>query len=117
MTKSIKELAKELNAEIYEENHDEIGTGILIRNFKPSDYDETLSLNSDGTHYYSHVESSEEDSEEFNSWVCTVDHHIESQVDFENGEAVSTSYCFVTNNSAGQSFDDDVDGVLDFWRE
>jgi len=117
MTNSIKELSKELNADVYEENHDEIGTGILVRKFKPSDYDDTLSINSNGSHYFSHVDSSEEESEEFNSWVCTVDHWIESLVDFENGEAVSASYSFVTDNSAGQSFEDDVDGVLDFWKE
>ena len=117
MTKSMKDLAKKYNAEIYEEDHDEVGTGKLMRLFSPDSYEDSLQLNQAGTHYFNHVETTEEDSIEYNSWVCSSDHNTESVVDFENGEPVAASYSYVANNSASQSFDDDVDGVIDFWLE
>lgn len=117
MTKSIKDLAKEYNAEIYEDEYAEKRTGKLMRTFSPDSYEESLSLNSEGTHYYNHVDSTEEESEKYNSWVCSSEHNTESVVEFKNGKAVAASYSYVCNNTSSDSFGDDVDGVINFWSE
>lgn len=103
----MKELAKKYNAEIIAEDFDEVNTGQLMRKFDVSDYEELAVLNDDETHYID--QSTDEE-------ICKADCWVESIINFENGAPVSASYSFTNGNHAGTELEDDVQGVLDFWK-
>ena len=119
MKKSITELAKEFNAEVYEETSDEKGTGKLMRKFEIDEYEDSMILvdNLNGyvdytTEEYSLYLSGERD------WLDVIpgSSYVESIIEFKNGVAVAASYAYVNGNTASSSFEDDTRGVLDFWK-
>jgi hypothetical protein len=115
----ITDLAKEI--ELTEE---ELNSKVIERAFPVNAYFE-----------YTFFMATEEDADEYfirrgNNWtwkgpgfydydgfVCTDDEHVVSCLIIEDGDIVATSYSIdnFMNKTAGDSCEDDVDGVIDLW--